>query len=109
MSDHTIVLIGSSPASGKATTNINLVRRLVESGQAVQVCLLQDGVLAGLSGGWANAARAQAPGAQFCALEEDLALRGLGPQDLAQGIDGLSYDELVGAIMGEGVKVIGKL
>jgi len=109
MSDKSVLLIGSSPASGKATTNFNLVRRLGEAGQAVQVCLLQDGVLAGLDGGWAGAARAQTPGARFCALDEDLALRGFGPQDLAQGIDGLTYGELVEAMMGDGVQVIGLL
>ncbi len=109
MSAKSIILIGSSPASGKAATNFNLVPRLVDAGQEVQVCLLQDGVLAGLDGGWASAARAQAPGARLCALDEDLALRGFGPKDLAPSVEGLSYAELAEAIMGDGVQVIGIL
>jgi sulfur relay protein TusB/DsrH len=109
MSAKSIILIGSSPASGKATTNFNLVRRLVDAGQEVRVCLLQDGVLAGLDGGWASAAQAQAPGAKFCALDEDLALRGFGAEDLAASVEGLSYAELAEAIMGDGTHVIGVL
>jgi sulfur relay protein TusB/DsrH len=109
MSGKIVVLIGSSLASGKATTNFNLLREFLQAGRAVQVCLLQDGVLAGLDSGWANVARAQAPGARFCALDEDLALRGLGPQDLTQGVESLTYGELVEAMMGDGAQVIGVL
>jgi len=109
MSEKRVILIASSPTSGKATTNFNLVRRLADAGHAVQVCLLQDGVLAALDAGWAGAARAHAPGVTFHALEEDLALRGFDSQDLAQGVGGLSYGELVEAIMGDGVQVIGLL
>ena len=112
MSEKRVILIASSPTSGKAATNFNLVRRLADAGHAVQVCLLQDGVLAALDAGWAGwagAARAHAPGVTFHALEEDLALRGFDSQDLAQGVGGLSYGELVEAIMGDGVQVIGLL
>lgn len=109
MSERIVVLIGSSPSSGKATSNFNLVQQLVRSGHAVQVCLLQDGVLAGLRSDWAGAARAQAAGAEFQALDEDLALRGFGPQDLAQGVGGVTYAKLVEAIMGDGVQVVGML
>ena len=109
MSERIVVLIGTSPASGKATSSFALVQQLVRAGHPVRVCLLQDGVLAGLKSDWAGGARAPAAGAAFQALDEDLALRGLGPQDLAQGVASMSYAELVDAIMEEGVQVVGML
>ncbi len=109
MSEKTVILIGSSSASNKATTNFTLLRQFESAGHAVQVCLLQDGVLAALDGGWASVARAQVPSARFCALDVDLELRGLGAQDLAEGVESLSYGGLVEAIMSDGVQVVGML
>jgi sulfur relay protein TusB/DsrH len=109
MVDQFVVLMGSSPCASSATTAFSLVRRLVQANHTVQVCLMQDGALAGLDAAWANAARAQAPGAKFSVLDEDLALRGFGPQNLAQGIDCFSYAKLVEVLMGDGVHVIGML
>jgi len=109
MNDHCLVLIGSSPTSGKAMSNLNLMRQLSAAGQAVQVCLLQDGVLAGLDAGWANTLRTEAPGVAIGALEEDLALRGFGVSDLAPAVGHLDYGGLVQAMLGDGVHVLGVL
>jgi hypothetical protein len=109
MSDTSIVVIGISPASGKAATSVSLVRQLTQSGRVVQVCLLPDGVLAGLDAGWANRARTEAPGAEICAPAEDLALRGFGVQHLAPGVGHLDYAGLLQAMMGAGVHVAGVL
>jgi sulfur relay protein TusB/DsrH len=109
MSEKSIILIGSSPTSGKAMTNLSLVRQLAAAGQVVQVCLLQDGVLAGLDANWAHTVRTEAPGAAICALDEDLALRGFGATDLAPGVGHLDYAGLVQAIMDDGAHVIGVL
>jgi sulfur relay protein TusB/DsrH len=109
MSAKRIVLMGSSPTSGKAMTNLNLARQLAAAGQAVQVCLLQDGVLAGVDPGWANTLRTEAPGAAICALEEDLALRGIGISYLALGVGQLDYARIVQAILSDGVHVLGVL
>jgi sulfur relay protein TusB/DsrH len=109
MSEKSVILIGSSPTSGKAVTNLSLVRQLAAAGQVVQVCLLQDGVLAGLDTNWANRVRTEAPGATICALEEDLALRGFGVPDLTSGVSHLDYSGLVQAIMDDDVHVIGVL
>jgi sulfur relay protein TusB/DsrH len=109
MSKKSIILIGSSPTSGKNMSNLALVRQLAAAGQAVQVCLLQDGVLAGLDAGWAKTARTGAPSATICALDEDLALRGFGVQDLAPGVGHLDYAGLVQVMLGDGVHVLGVL
>jgi sulfur relay protein TusB/DsrH len=90
-------------------TNLNLARQLAAAGQAVQVCLLQDGVLAGVDPGWANTVRTEVPGAAIDALEDDLALRGYGVPDLAPGVGHLDYAGLVQAMLGDGVHVLGVL
>ena len=109
MSEKSVILIGSSPTSGKATINLTLVHQLAAAGQVVQVCLLQDGVLAGLDAGWAKRVRTEVPGATICALDEDLSLRGFGIPDLAPGVVHLDYAGLVQAIMDDGVHVLGVL
>jgi sulfur relay protein TusB/DsrH len=109
MSEKSVILIGSSPGSGKAMTNLSLVRQLAAAGQVVEVCLLQDGVLAGLDAGWAKRLRTEAPGTTICALEEDLALRGFGVSDLAPAVGHLDHAGLVQAMLGDGVHVLGVL
>lgn len=102
-----LFLMRNGPRSPQVNTVVNTLKQLSQAGNPVTVFLVQDGVLAGLDSPWANATRAQTPGATYRVLAEDLALRGLCEHDLGAGVKPAGYPDLVNAIMEEYERVLG--
>lgn len=108
-----LLLIAGAPGSGKAADALKLAAGTRRQGNGVSVFLVQDAVLCAVSEGDTEAHRllhqAVSDGVTFFCLEEDLAMRGHGRDDLMPQVKPSHYGHLVDLMTGESERVIGVL
>lgn len=104
-----LVVLRSGPAA--ATVGLRSAVEMARQGEKVSICLIQDGVLCALEGNSTSAtpllAKAMDAGVELRYLEDDLAARGFGADDVRLGATPLGYDELVELMLADGQLVLG--
>lgn len=106
----TCLLIGSPVSTPNGPRGLRIARDLAAKGVEVAVVLLQDAVLAAVSGMGRDALeQASAAGVRVYVLHEDLRLRGYRPGALRAGVQILDYPALVDLMTRDGASVRGVL
>ena len=104
-----LVVLRSGP--GAAAVGLRTAAEMARQGERVTLCLIQDGVLCALKGNQSAAAaflaRALEAGVGLRYLEDDLAARGFGSDDLLVGASTLGYGELAELMLADDRQVMG--
>ncbi len=104
-----LLVLRSGP--GGAAVGLRTAAEMAVQGERVSLCLIQDGVLCALKGNQAGAAgllaQALEAGVGLRYLEDDLAARGFGSDDLLVGASPLGYGELVELMLADDRQVLG--
>ena len=106
--DSILVVLKNAPAHPDLSNGLRYAQQLRIAGHPVDLFLLQDAVLAGVAKA-GELANVLAQGVGCYALEDDLRLRGYAAADLAAGVRGSSYDQLVDLMMDKNDRVLGAL
>ena len=104
-----LVVVRSGP--GGAAVGLRTAAEMAAQGERVTLCLIQDGVLCALKGNQSAAAallaEALEAGVGLRYLEDDLAARGFGADDLLVGASPLGYGELAELMLADDRQVMG--
>ena len=104
-----LVVLRSGP--GGAAVGLRTAAEMAAQGERVTLCLIQDGVLCALKGSQTGAAalltQALEAGVGLRYLEDDLAARGFGADDLLVGASPLGYGEFAELMLGTERQVMG--
>lgn len=109
--DQVVMLVASAPAGTAADSAFGIAWELRKRGRRCHIVLLQDAVLAAVSGGDLPACRALgsavAAGCDVQVIGDDLQLRGLERKRLVDGARVIDYDDLVELMTLDGVQTRG--
>ncbi len=104
-------MITSSPGSPEALRALAIVCTLDDQARDVGLALLQDAVLAAVKHGRTPAAevlsRLMAQGVAVYVAQQDLALRGISPDDLTPGATAVDDRGLVDLMLADGTRTLG--
>ena len=104
-----LVVLRSGPAA--ATMGLRSAAEMARQGDKVSLCLIQDGVLCALKGNQTAAAgllaEALEAGVGLRYLDDDLAARGFGSDDLIAGASPVGYGELAELMLAGDRQVLG--
>lgn len=104
-----LIVVRSGP--GGAAAGLRTAAEMATQGERVILCLIQDGVLCALKGGHTTAAgllaQAVEAGVGLRYLEDDLAARGFGPDELLAGASPLGYGELAELMLADDRQLLG--
>ena len=109
--DRTLLVITSSPGSPEAVRALAVACALDDEARGVALALLQDAVLAAVKHDRTPVAqvvsRLAAQGVAVYAAQQDLALRGISPDDLTPGAAAVDDRRLVNLMLADGTKTMG--
>ncbi len=109
--DMMLLVITSSPAAEAALRALAVACTLDDQGRCVALALLQDAVLAAVKSDQTPAAQVvsklAAEGIAVYAALQDLALRGISPDDLTPGATTVDDRGLVDLMLADGTKTLG--
>ena len=104
-----LVVLRSGPTG--AAAGLRSAAEMARQGERVTLCLIQDGVLCSLKGNESPSGalldQAVEAGVELRYLEDDLAARGFGVDDLLVGASPLGYGELAELMLADGQQVLG--
>ncbi len=108
--ESTLLVLAAAPAEQRTASCLRLACTLRQSGNDVEVLLLQDAVLLAIQragGGGHPLAEGSVKGVRFLVLDDDLRLRGFGKDDLADSAQLVTYRTAVRRMTQEGTSVKG--
>lgn len=109
--DRTLVMITSAPGSPEALRALAIACTLDDQARDPELALLQDAVLAAAKHNQTPAAqvvsRLAAQGVAVYVAQQDLALRGISPDDLTPGATAVDDRRLVDLMLADGTKTLG--
>ena len=98
------IMVATSPTSAPARRAFNLAETLVSQGHQVTLGLLEDAVIAGVSG---VPGLPEHPRVSVMVLADDLALRGFELDSLIPGYRSCGYGDLVDLMMEQADRTLG--